>query len=118
MNTLQSTEWLKYGIKDIKYRKQVKMNDPLITFEPAFASEGQTLVVAVRESDVIRKRQITITAVDSYSVRGMGYLRSMPEIVAGGTGDTCRLDTSGCSARPALAWPVFRMECLCICPSL
>ncbi|EPL9864925.1 AraC family ligand binding domain-containing protein, partial [Klebsiella aerogenes] len=55
MNTLQSTEWLKYGIKDIKYRKQVKMNDPLITFEPAFASEGQTLVVAVRESDVIRE---------------------------------------------------------------
>ncbi|HIC8356251.1 TPA: AraC family transcriptional regulator, partial [Klebsiella aerogenes] len=55
MNTLQSTEWLKYGIKDIKYRKQAKMNDPLIPFEPAFASEGQTLIVAVRESDVIRE---------------------------------------------------------------
>lgn len=55
MNTLQSTGWLKYGIKDIKYRKQAKMNDPLIPFEPAFASEGQTLIVAVRESDVIRE---------------------------------------------------------------
>ncbi|MBC2872667.1 hypothetical protein H7U18_01460 [Klebsiella pneumoniae] len=47
----------------------------------------------------------------------MGYLRSMAVIVAGGTGNTCRLDTV-CSARPALARSIFRMECLCFCQSL
>ncbi|CDQ54496.1 unnamed protein product [Klebsiella pneumoniae] len=37
MNTLQSTNWLQYGIKDIKHLKHANMHDPLIPFEPVFS---------------------------------------------------------------------------------
>lgn len=55
MNTLQSTNWLQYGIKDIKHLKHVNMHDPLIPFEPVFSPQGPTLLVAVRQSEVIRE---------------------------------------------------------------
>lgn len=54
MNTLQSTNWLQYGIKDIKHLKHANMHDPLIPFEPVFSPQGPTLLVAVRQSEVIR----------------------------------------------------------------
>ena len=55
MNTLQSTNWLQYGIKDIKHLKHANMHDPLIPFEPVFSPQGPTLLVAVRQSEVIRE---------------------------------------------------------------
>ena len=55
MNTLQSTDWLQYGIKDIKHLKHANMHDPLIPFEPVFSPQGPTLLVAVRQSEVIRE---------------------------------------------------------------
>ncbi|MDR8310502.1 AraC family transcriptional regulator, partial [Acinetobacter baumannii] len=55
MNTLQSTNWLQYGIKDIKRLKHANMHDPLIPFEPVFSPQGPTLLVAVRQSEVIRE---------------------------------------------------------------
>lgn len=55
MNTLQSTNWLQYGINDIKRLKHANMHDPLIPFEPVFSPRGPTLLVAVRQSEVIRE---------------------------------------------------------------
>ena len=55
MNTLQSTNWLQYGIKDIKHLKHANMHDPLIPFEPVFSPQGPTLLVTVRQSEVIRE---------------------------------------------------------------
>lgn len=55
MSTLQSTEWLKYGIKDIKYLKAAKMTDPLIPLTLASSIEEPALFVVVRQSGVIRE---------------------------------------------------------------
>lgn len=83
MNTLQSTNWLQYGIKDIKHLKHANMHDPLIPFEPVFSPQRPTLLVAVRQSEVIRETPRHHHSCGQLIVPYVGYLRSMAVIVAG-----------------------------------
>lgn len=55
MSTLQSTQWLRYGIKDNKYLKYANMTDSLIPLDQALSSDGPILIVAARQSDAIRE---------------------------------------------------------------